>query len=319
MEVYRIDGRTMRLAFRLDARESSQVIIRSCGESFYYLNEDSSNYYIRKVENGREYLVFQYEKGAGTAVIANFYLDVNSNIYICGVSQPGGDDISGLGFVAKSNYPNPPLIIAGSMVAGYNSNIYPSGVNQDSNDGSQAMFNDTYGIWINRSGDIYLIDNYKVSIKHIQPNGRTRTLFENDVGTNPSIISSFGITGNENGDIFAIVKISINDGFGIAKISKNGTITILAGDLINNGFVDGQGQEARFDFSEVPGHLAMCPISNVLYVMDDNGLRKVTESGLVTTAAPRSYSDTVANYSSGNVIVDSRGIPYVVYPDSFPP
>lgn len=96
----------------------------------------------------------------------------------------------------------------------------------------------------------------------------------------------------------------------IRKRTPDGVITTLAGSAGISGWVDGGGSEARFS---QPSDIALDGIGNI-YVSDNNGLRKITPDGGVTTLAHPLVTQDPQNF--GGLAVDANGFVYVAGGDS---
>ena len=127
------------------------------------------------------------------------------------------------------------------------------------------------------------------------------------------IVRGFGV-GSIIGDTFGnLYCISANK---IIKISSLGIITFLAGGNTNGGFVDGTGAAAQFSN---PYGITIDSNGN-LYVVDtyNHSIRKVTQSGVVTTLAGNGssgFADGTGSVARFNlpfgITIDSNGNLYV--------
>jgi len=111
--------------------------------------------------------------------------------------------------------------------------------------------------------------------------------------------------------------IYVADNFSIKKIATDGTISILAGNPAQSGSADGTGSSARFNSACA---IALDSTGNI-YVTDqyNNTIRKITQSGLVTTIAGQAgisgSKDGIGNAALFNqplgIAVSSTGTIYV--------
>ena len=97
-------------------------------------------------------------------------------------------------------------------------------------------------------------------------------------GTSASFVYPTGVAVDPNGNVY-VGDCFVNQ-YRVRKISVNGTVTTLAG-AGPNGYVDGQGQSARFIGPEVG---AVDGAGNV-YVADvgNHRIRKITTNGTVVS------------------------------------
>jgi sugar lactone lactonase YvrE len=154
--------------------------------------------------------------------------------------------------------------------------------------GTAAHFNYPTGITVDASGNLYVTDTENDTIRKITPAGVVTTLagkagvigYADGTGTAAKFYNPEGITVDASGNLY------VTDGNGystIRKITSAGVVTILAGNITENGHADGTGTAAFFD---APQEIAVDASGN-LYVADwgDDTIRKVTAEGVVTTVA----------------------------------
>ena len=96
-------------------------------------------------------------------------------------------------------------------------------------------------------------------------------------GTNAEFLSPLGVTIDAMGTVY------VSDNVTIRQIMPNGEVTTLAGDNENNGFADGVGSNALFNF--IIG--IVTDSQGTIYVADaiNHKIRKITPSGVVSTLA----------------------------------
>ena len=109
------------------------------------------------------------------------------------------------------------------------------------------------------------------------------------------------IIGDSSGNLYSI---NGNGGNAIYKISPSGVITFLAGGNFTPGFADGTGSAAKFNN---PTGITIDSNRN-LYVTDNNSIRKVTQSGVVTTLAGNGSPGYVDGTGSGAQFNKPTGI-----------
>lgn len=155
--------------------------------------------------------------------------------------------------------------------------------------GPNARFDAPTGITAASNGNLYVADTFNNSIRTITPSGEVSTLigedspsYEEVFGTD-SPFGPIGITLNNENNLY----ITDQSNHSIKKIILPDEISTLAGEGIS-GFVDATGTNARFSF---PKDIAIDSEGN-FYVTDseNNSIRKITPSGIVTTLAGGSTS-----------------------------
>jgi sugar lactone lactonase YvrE len=92
----------------------------------------------------------------------------------------------------------------------------------------------------------------------------------------------------------------------VVKISPQGTVTVLAGDASQSGYVNGTGTEARFNFSNASS--VVMDSQHNLYVSErtNNVIRKISPSGTVTDHASLAQPGKMV-MTAGNMIVAEAG------------
>jgi len=171
-------------------------------------------------------------------------------------------------------------------------------------EGSEARFNHPWGICVDKSGNVYVVDRYSNTIRKISPTGTVTTF----AGTPGTVGGDDGLGPNArfNDPIDAVVDgdgnvyVVQNFGVSVRKITPAGEVTTLAGRDTNAGLVDGHGSEARF---YLPYGLGI-DVGGNLYVADFLAIRKVTPSGYVTTLGGgfESYSEGGGTGSSAHLV-----------------
>jgi len=152
--------------------------------------------------------------------------------------------------------------IAGSGIAGY----------ADGN-GSIAQFNKPYGIAMDKQGNIYVADNGNYRIRKISPDGMVSTFagdgtngYRDSTGLQAQFDSILDMVADSRGNLY------LTDQHRIRKITPAGKVTTIAGSV--QGFKDGEGIDARFDY---PEGLDIDKAGNI-YVSDrkNNRIRKIS-------------------------------------------
>ena len=153
--------------------------------------------------------------------------------------------------------------------------------------GAAAKFSTPIGLGIDLQSNLYVADSLNNLIRKITPAGVVTTLAGNvqitgnadGIGALAQFDSPTRIAVDSSGNVF----VANSGGLTIRKITPTGVVTTLAGNIRNGGNDDGQSSVARFSY---PAGLVFDDAGN-LYVADDtnNTIRKVTQTGLVTTFA----------------------------------
>ncbi len=254
----------------------------------------------------------------------------------------GYGNLDGMG--PSASFSSPPAIAvdsAGSFyVADYNNNtirkITPSGVvttfagtagvhGSADGTGASASFYLPGGIAVDASGTLYVADTGNSTIRKITPSGVVTTLAgtagvhgsTDGTGTSASFYYPYGVTLDTGGNVY--VADSSNNT--IRKITPAGVVSTLAGTAGVAGSADGDGASASF---HSPMSIMLDP-SGFLFVVDcdNNTIRKITVSGVVTTfagtaglqgsadgpiaSATFSTPTTLSRDSSGNLFVADTG------------
>ncbi|HEX7681595.1 MAG TPA: NHL repeat-containing protein [Thermoanaerobaculia bacterium] len=165
--------------------------------------------------------------------------------------------------------------------------------------GSAARFSRPSGVATDLNGNVYVADTLSNTIRRITPDGTVTTLAgmagvageADGLGAAARFHAPTGLATDTNGNVFVADSYNYSTGLEgdpgfhvntIRKITPAGLVTTLAGSQ-SCGAVDGMGSAAQFCGSS---GLATDRSGNV-YVADsaNNTIRKVTQSGAVTTVA----------------------------------
>ena len=187
--------------------------------------------------------------------------------------------------------------------------------------GTQARFNQPFGVAVDSKGTVYVTDNGNETIRKITPAGVVTTLagragnygYSDGRGSSASFFAPCGVAVDLKGNVY--VSDSYNDS--IRKITPAGVVTTLAGDPSTSGSADGTGKKASF---ATPAGVAVDLKGNV-YVANtgDETIRKITPAGVVSTLAGQAgvggSADGTGSQSKFHtpfgVAVDSKGNVYV--------
>jgi hypothetical protein len=237
-------------------------------------------------------------------------------------SAPWGVAVDSAGnvFVADTNNHTIRKITPGGVVT----TIAGLAGNPGSKDGtgSAARFNQPYGIAVDNSGDVFVVDSNNNTIREINSGGAVTTL-AGQAGTQGSTDATGSAARFRNPKGLAIdqvgnLYVADHDNYTIRKVTPAGVVSTVAGLAGSPGTADGTGSAARFD--GVYG-LAVDFRGNVYAGEYDQGtIRKITSGGVVTTIAGRpglqSYQDGTGRAaffgSPVGFAVDSVGIVYIV-------
>jgi hypothetical protein len=185
--------------------------------------------------------------------------------------------------------------------------------------GTNANFNDPYGIFLDSSGDIYVGDRGNHLIRKISiATGQVSTVagsgtvgFADATGTNAMFSFPSGITADSSVYIYVVD----TNNHCIRNISATGVVSTLAGNG-TAGFTDGTGASAQFNY---PSDIALDGSGNA-YISDTNNhrIRKINiATGLVSTLAGtgvNGFSDGIgasAAFNSPKGILVFRGTIFV--------
>lgn len=186
----------------------------------------------------------------------------------------------------------------------------PGQVGTADGSGTTARFNRPSGLWMDRSGVLFVADGANHTIRTMSSKGVVRTLagtpgvYGYADGPAGQALFTFphGVAVDGGGNAY------VCDGFNhtVRKISASGVVSTFAGGIGSPGFVDGPGSQARFS---QPEGLATDPAGNV-YVADagNNAVRMISPSGIVSTLATGIWSPlAIAIDNSGNRYVAAGG------------
>ncbi|MEO6003572.1 MAG: FG-GAP-like repeat-containing protein [Opitutus sp.] len=189
------------------------------------------------------------------------------------------------------------------------------------NDPTTARFNNPRGIAIDLSDNLYVADSGNHTIRKITPAGVVSTLagLAGTSGTSNSTDGT-GATARFNAprgvtvDLTGNVYVADQTNHAIRKITPSGATSTLAGSTTaTSGFADATGTAARFNN---PWKVAV-DLSGNVWVADrsNNRLRKVTSTGVVTTALQTPALPLgVAADRNGNVYVCFAASIFKYYP-----
>jgi uncharacterized protein (TIGR03437 family) len=177
-----------------------------------------------------------------------------------------------------------------------------------------AKFNNPSGLAIDGNGNLYVADRSNDRIRKISGNnvttfaGNGNSTYEDGQGISASFTIPEDLTIDSSGNLY------VADFNRIRKITPNGFVSTLAGSGNFSGFADGPGNTAIFGRVR---HIVV-DAQNNLFVTDNNRIRKISSTGIVTTIAGNSSADfvdgnaTTARFDAlRGIIVDASGNLYV--------
>ncbi len=249
---------------------------------------------------------------------------------------PGSAD--GTGSAARFNHPTGVATdSAGNVYVAdfYNDivrKISPSGVvvtfagqagSSGSDDGtrSAARFDGPYGVAVDSASNVYVSDGWNDTIRKVTPAGVVTTLAglagfpgsSDGSGIQARFDFPMGVATDATGNVF----VADHHNHTVRKVTPAGVVSTLAGIAGWAGSDDGTGSEARF---WLPWGVAADTAGDI-YVTEPSGntIRKVTQSGVVTTIAGMSLHDTSADgigrsarfASPTGIAIDCSGTVYV--------
>lgn len=190
-----------------------------------------------------------------------------------------------------------------------------AGSTQGFADGTTAQFAFPTNVAVDAVGNVYVADVVNNKIRKISTAGVVTTIagstqgFADGTGTAAQFNNPWGVAVDAAGNVY--VADTFNNK--IRKISPTGVVTTLAGST--NGFTDGTGTTARFEF---PTAVSLDGQGNV-YVADtfNHKIRKVSPTGVVTTLAGSTQgfaegTGSAAQFSTPyGIAVDASGNAYV--------
>jgi sugar lactone lactonase YvrE len=167
--------------------------------------------------------------------------------------------------------------------------------------GSNAQFDNPYGIAIDSDGNMFIGDLLNNRVRKVTADGVVST-FAGDGSTNSTdgtgvaaqLHGPAGITIDKNGDIYFVEHY----GNKVRKITTNAEVTTIAGSTV--GDVDGNGVNAKFN---ALSDILVDNIAN-LFVSDmgSKKIKKVTYSGDVTSIISTNLPTGIAFDKNGNIL-----------------
>ncbi len=277
---------------------------------------DSSNYTIRKIDQLGNVVTLAGSAGLagkveGQGALARFRspvelaLDAGGNLYVADVTNNAIRKVSPGGLVST---------FAGTGYSGYLDGP-----------GTTATFYYPYGLAVDGSGNVYVVDRYNQTIRRITSGGVVSTVagtlrapgYANGLGSAASFYYPIGMALHPSGNLI-IVDSSNNS---LRSMTPAGQVSQFAGTAWSSGSADGTAANARFN---EPQGIALDSEGNT-YVADNTNhtIRKISPTGVVTTLAGLagqggaldgqgatarfSYPNAVCVDATGNVFVADTG------------
>jgi sugar lactone lactonase YvrE len=191
--------------------------------------------------------------------------------------------------------------------------------------GVNAQFNNPEGLTTDAQGNVYVADLQNNRIRKITPSGMVSTLagsgvagYLDSTAGQAQFNEPAGVVMDTQGNFF----VTDQNNSRIQKITPGGLVSTLAGNGTGGtgGFADGNRMAAQFFF---PLGIACDTLGNIYVADEDNDrIRKVTPSGMVSTLAGSTNSTGFGGYADGNgtaalflapcgVALDAQGNIYV--------
>jgi len=175
--------------------------------------------------------------------------------------------------------------------AGAITTVAGSGVNGYAGDGGnadQAQLRHPRGVGLDRSDNLYFVDQYNARLRKIDVEGKITTIAGNGspefIAVRPpsssaDIYNSTGIAVSQSGLVYVPTQSCI------LKITPSGIISVVAGSTATRGY-SGDGGPATSALLNYPSGIALDKDEN-LYVADsdNNRIRKIGTDGIITTVA----------------------------------
>jgi hypothetical protein len=184
-------------------------------------------------------------------------------------------------------------------------NVSTANFNNLPGDPSQTMLNSNNDLILRYYDSLYIVYNGTNTAVHLAGDFGNAGYLDGN-GTNALLNINYKMTIDGSNNIYVI-----QDGKVIRKIDLSGNVTTIAGDINNQGYVDGNGTNARFSFNpfSVSDDVNILAVSNNIYILgsypDANNdywikIRKIDSNNNVTT-----FPFNIANGNDFQINYDS--------------
>ncbi len=242
------------------------------------------------------------------------------------LNDPAGLAVDGMGNVYladANNYVIRKVNTSGIISTFAGNHSLSGGYSGDNGAATAAQINSAYYIAADAAGNVYIADNGNSVIRKVNTSGIITTIAGNyampghcngdgGLATAASLGDPYGITVDGGGNIyFADLFCSV-----IRKISPSGIITTIAGNYSLGMGYSGDGGQATDARLNRPYGVAVDGSGNIFIADNDNNVvRKVNTSGIISTVAGNHTLDTGYSGDGGSAIAAQLHFPVSVAVD----
>ncbi len=190
------------------------------------------------------------------------------------------------------------------------------GYSGDGGPATAAELDEPYGIAVDKLGNVYIADTHNQVIRKVNTSGIISTFAGNGYGAGlmsgggyygdggPATAAEFFLPNNVAIDNFDNVYISDYDNHRIRIVDTSGIINTFAGDSV----VGYSGDGGSATTAEIYTPLAVTVDDSGVYIADDNNIRKVNPSGIISTFAG---NDSIIGFSGDGGPATTAELSYV--------